>query len=231
MIISIIGIENKLELNSGFISLLNIHNVILYRQIIKFLLNDINDKTKNTFVILDELERISSKELCFVNDLYNYTFDNKSLIDKIVKPYVLSLNSHITDKENETKLYYNLTAPLIEFINTLEVDYDIKEELDISFYSKILGIDFSLNDSETEINKVLAIIKLESKLLNKKIFIFNGLIRLLTKDEQKELEEYVKENSLYLLLIDYIEENVVVNMNMLYIDDDFGSYNRIYNSI
>lgn len=229
MRLSIIGIENKIEILESNISLLNIHNNKLYRQIIRFCINDLNDKEKNLMVILDEDVRVLQKDICFVNNLFDYSFDNKSLLDKLIKPYIKELNTYVVNKENETNLYYNLIRPLIDYVNTLEVDYGYKEELDPNFYVKLMGLDFSVNNDSNELEKVLSIIKLEMKVLRKRLFIFNGLLRILTSSELEELESFVKENSVYLLLIDNIDESVVVNMNYLYIDDDFGSYNRTKN--
>lgn len=224
MIVSIIGIENVLNIQEGSISVLNVHNVSLYRQVIRFCLKDLNDKDKNMLVIIDGTERVLLKEICYVNDLFDYSFDNKALVDKLVKPYIAELNTYVSNKENETKMYYNLIKPLIDYVNTLEVDYGFKEELDPNFYLKLLGIDFSINNDSSELEKVLTIIKLEMKVLRKRLFIFNGLLRILTSSEMEELEDFVKENNVYLLLIDNIDESVVVNMSTLYIDDDFGSY-------
>lgn len=231
MKLSIIGIENVIEIIEGDISFLNIHNNKLYRQVIRFCINELNDKAKNLIVITNDDERFLQKDICFVNNLFDYNFDNKSLIDKLVKPYIMELNTYVSNKENETKMYYNLIKPLIDYVNTLEVDYGYKEELDPNFYLKLIGIDFSINNDSNELEKVISIIKLEMKILRKRLFIFNGLLRILTSSELEELEDFVNENSVFLLLIDNIDESVVVNMNYLYIDDDFGSYYRTKKSI
>ena len=231
MKLSIIGIENAIEIIEGDISFLNIHNNKLYRQVIRFCINELNDKAKNLIVIMNDDERFLQKDICFVNNLFDYNFDNKSLVDKLIKPYIMELNTYVSNKENETKMYYNLIKPLIDYVNTLEVDYGYKEELDSNFYLKLIGIDFSINNDSNELEKVISIIKLEMKVLRKRLFIFNGLLRILTSSELEVLEDFVKENSVYLLLIDNIDESVVVNMNYLYIDDDFGSYYRTKKSI
>ena len=231
MKLSIIGIENAIEIIEGDISFLNIHNNKLYRQVIRFCINELNDKAKNLIVIMNGDERFLQKDICFVNNLFDYNFDNKSLIDKLVKPYIMELNTYLSNKENETKMYYNLIKPLIDYVNTLEVDYGYKEELDSNFYLKLIGIDFSINNDSNELEKVISIIKLEMKVLRKRLFIFNGLLRILTSSELEELEDFIKENSVYLLLMDNIDESVVVNMNYLYIDDDFGSYYRTKKSV
>ena len=109
--------------------------------------------------------RISGKSIFYVHDLLQYKFDNKQIVEKVVKAFVKSLNSDLIAKDNETVLFRQLIAPVLEEFNLLDVDYTFADELDGSFYSKMTKISFDDNNELSPCDKLITIISIQTKLL------------------------------------------------------------------
>ena len=106
----------------------------------------------------------------------------------------------------------------------LEVDYEYKEELDFSFFSKIPGFNFSANDEKDPIDKIIDILNINIKVLKKKYFVFNQTMSLMTKEELIKLNDFVVSNNCNLLIIDNMDENEIIFINNLCVDRDYGAY-------
>ncbi len=224
MIVSLYGIEKKLITNNTSISVLNINNSILYRSIIRFLRLDLLDETKNEVVFFENQERINGKEIVYIQDLYSYKFDSKLISEKVIKSYIQEVNYDINDKIELTLLYRKLIEKLIMQFDILEVDYEYKEELDFSFFSKIPGFNFSANDEKDPIDKIIDILNINIKVLKKKYFVFNQTMSLMTKEELIKLNDFVVSNNCNLLFIDNMDENEIIFINNLCVDRDYGAY-------
>lgn len=224
MILRLIGIENELELTIG-ISLLNIHNRYLYKSIVCELLYS-NIDNSNNLVLLDEnCNRIASKRIIYIHDLLSYEFDSKMIVEKIIKPFLMhEILTDINSKTAECENYRRLIAPLLSFVDSIDIDYSFKEELDISFYTKLIGLDFSVNNQEAPLNKIISILKILSIMRNYDVIIINRAIPLLNDDEILSLKEYCEKNLISILFIDYLEDGEVAIANNLTIGEDFGSY-------
>ena len=220
MIVSLYGIEKKLITNNTSISVLNINNSILYRSIIRFLRLDLLDETKNEVVFFENQERINGKEIVYIQDLYSYKFDSKLISEKVIKSYIQEVNYDINDKIELTLLYRKLIEKLIMQFDILEVDYEYKEELDFSFFSKIPGFNFSANDEKDPIDKIIDILNINIKVLKKKYFVFNQTMSLMTKEELIKLNDFVVSNNCNLLFIDNMDENEIIFINNLCVDRD-----------
>ena len=219
---SINGINFDLEIKKGEMALLNIHNVVLYGKVVDNLLNDLANETANEIVFLNDEERLLKQEIEYIHDLRTYSFNNKSIVEAVVKAYGNEVNGDIKMKSNEVKLYYELLNPIIEQINLLEVDYDYKKDLDQAFFVKIPG--FSFNENETLLDKLISIIKINTKLFGKKLFVVNSLISSLTTNDFELLNDYVEANGILLFLIDYLCDSDVVITNNVCINEEYGVY-------
>jgi CRISPR type II-A-associated protein Csn2 len=221
---SIFGIDSSLEINEGEIGLLNIHNKAIYRKIVKLLLNDFDKFENNEIVFIKEGERLLSNQIEYIHDINLYNFNSKKILDEIIKRLNKEINQDTKIKISETENYIKLINPLLEELNILEIDYEYKNELDLSFYSKIPGISFKVNDELDPLEKIMAIININLKLFNKKIYIFNSAIKSLTNEEIILLNDYVEKTNITLLLLDYLDDCDVVITKNLCINHEFGVY-------
>lgn len=219
------GIDDQLYIFPG-ISLLNIHNRTLYRSLTDFLYNSKDDENLNDIVILDDKnERINPKKITYVHDLVSFKFDSKQIVDKLLKPFVVScINNDIEVKEKETILYRELLEPLLEYANSLDIDYEYSYELDKNFYLKLANLDYSINDNLPMIDKITSILRLSVRLSDNNIIIINRAIPLLLEEELLSIEDFCIKNNISLLFIDYLDDSEVVIANNLVIGADFGAY-------
>ena len=221
---SIFGIDSSLEINEGEIGLLNIHNKVIYRKIVKTLLSDFDRFENNEIVFIKGEERLLSNQIEYIHDINLYNFNSKKILDEVIKRLNKEINQDTKIKILETENYIKLIGPLLEELNILEIDYEYKNELDLSFYSKIPGISFKVNDELDPLEKIMAIININLKLFNKKIYIFNSVIKSLTNEEIILLNDYVEKTNITLLLLDYLDDCDVVITKNLCINHEFGVY-------
>ena len=221
---SIFGIDSSLEINEGEIGLLNIHNKVIYRKIVKTLLSDFDRFENNEIVFIKGEERLLSNQIEYIHDINLYNFSSKKILDEVIKRLNKEINQDTKIKILETENYIKLIGPLLEELNILEIDYEYKNELDLSFYSKIPGISFKVNDELDPLEKIMAIININLKLFNKKIYIFNSVIKSLTNEEIILLNDYVEKTNITLLLLDYLDDCDVVIAKNLCINHEFGVY-------
>jgi CRISPR type II-A-associated protein Csn2 len=221
---SIFGIDSSLEINEGEIGLLNIHNKVIYRKIVKTLLSDFDRFENNEIVFIKGEERLLSNQIEYIHDINLYNFNSKKILDEVIKRLNKEINQDTKIKILETENYIKLIGPLLEELNILEIDYEYKNELDLSFYSKIPGISFKVNDELDPLEKIIAIININLKLFNKKIHIFNSVIKSLTNEEIILLNDYVEKTNITLLLLDYLDDCDVVIAKNLCINHEFGVY-------
>lgn len=221
---SIFGIDSSLEINEGEIGLLNIHNKVIYRKIVKTLLSDFDRFENNEIVFIKGEERLLSNQIEYIHDINLYNFNSKKILDEVIKRLNKEINQDTKIKILETENYIKLIGPLLEELNILEIDYEYKNELDLSFYSKIPGISFKVNDELDPLEKIMAIININLKLFNKKKYIFNSVIKSLTNEEIILLNDYVEKTNITLLLLDYLDDCDVVITKNLCINHEFGVY-------
>ena len=229
MIVSICGIDHQLDMRQPSLGLLNIHNKALYRDITSFMLTQLNEPEENDIVMMNDGERIEGDRILYIQDLYLYTFETKRIVDKIIKSYIDELNSSITQKNDETELYSRIVAPILTMFDLLEIDYDYKDELDPSIYSKMLSVSFASAEETTPVEKIKAIINIGIKILRKDVFVFNRVIPLLTDSEINDLNIYVRASNCYLLMVDYLDDSDVAITDNLTIGADFGAYSTPIN--
>ena len=221
---SIFGIDSSLEINEGEIGLLNIYNKAIYRKIVKTLLSDFDRFENNEIVFIKDEERLPSNQIEYIHDIHLYNFNSKKILDEVIKRLNKEINQDTKIKILETENYIKLIGPLLEELNILEIDYEYKNELDLSFYSKIPGISFKVNNELDPLEKIMAIININLKLFNKKIYIFNSVIKSLTNEEIILLNDYVEKTNITLLLLDYLDDCDVVITKNLCINHEFGVY-------
>lgn len=224
MIIKFFGIDRYLALDEGQLGLINIHNHSLYKKSVSFMNYELDNFENNEIVFLEEDKRLDGKKIEYLQDVFLYTFNTKNILDALIKMLKNTINEDVFFKETIDKQYLSLIMPLLNEANLLEIEYDYKQNLDTSFYSKIPNLSFKENDELQPLDKIINIMKTNIKLFNKNIFVMNGIMRILNVDDLKCLSDFCRKVGAKLLLLDYIEDSEVVIRNNLCIDEEYGTY-------
>lgn len=225
MILCLYGFDEKFELKEG-VSLLNIHNKYLYRSLVNYFIYSHYDSEGNEIVFFDEHgERIKAENIIFVNDILEFKFDSKQIVDKFIKSYTISNIFHdVESREKELKLYKELISPIIEYANQLEIDFQYNEEIDVNYYLKLIGLDYSINNDRPIVDKIISLIRLILRINKAKLIVINRAIPYLTEEDINIIDDFCRKSATTLLFIDYLDDSEVVIANNMNVSKDFGIY-------
>lgn len=224
MKLKINGFENQIIFNSTNINILEISDAKCYSHIINILNDRINGKETNEIFLLNDLEdelKIEN-EMVLIFDVFNIDYNTKKILNKIY--YLIS--EHIQKKQDFEieRMALELRNQLIEEINELPFEFEMKSELDISEILKLFQLKIDGSNYNSVLEKVEILIDLISTLKIAKILVIPNLKMFLNTDELLELYKYSLYNNINLLIIERNNEQKLKYEKIMKIDSSFDDF-------
>jgi len=216
------GIEENLSFTIGDSIQLGIKNKGLFRKLSSEL-HAGNDRG-NDFVILDDKGERIDKNAMVISDIFSFEVDNRVLVERLIKKRLLVDERIIEDRALHDQIYKSMISSIISELNLLEVEYDYINEFDVKNVVKLLSIDFSVINDLDPLMKIENVIRLYSELEDRKVFIIKNAVSCLKSEDILELSEYVCNNQLNLVYLDYVDESDAVVARNLFVSDNLDSY-------
>ena len=134
------GFENELNLENGKVNIVQIENSKLFTHVIDVLNDKINGIDNNEIFLLDEKneELNISKEMIIIFDMFNIDFNTKKIIGKIYD--IISNNIRENSDELIEKINFNIRKKLINELNDLPFNFDVKETIEVLDLLKIYNV-------------------------------------------------------------------------------------------
>lgn len=224
MILKINGFENQIIFDSTNINILEINDAKCYSHIINIINNRINGRETNEIFLLDELENElkMENEMVLIFDIFNIDYNTKKILNKMY--YLIS--EHIQKKQDFEieRIALELRNQLIEEINELPFEFEMKSELDISEILKLFQLKIDGSNYNSVLEKVEMLIDLISTLGIAKILVIPNLKMFLNTDELLELYKYSLYNNINLLIIERNNEAKLKYEKIMKIDSSFNDF-------
>lgn len=197
MKITILYLENNVEITNDFINVLEIEN----KKVFFRLINDLNQICNGN--VIEEIKAFSDdKEINITNkvnvisDFFNIDFSR----------YMLLINKLINEnlKDNSDKslllLYKKLIQKYNNIISTVDLPIAVNNDATIESLTKLFKL--KVNYKSSIIENLFSIIELERSLKSSKFIVLVNLKQYLDDNELNELYKYSIYNNVNIILVD-----------------------------
>ncbi|MDR0978352.1 MAG: type II-A CRISPR-associated protein Csn2, partial [Lachnospiraceae bacterium] len=203
MRISILGYENEIEFEDGYVNVLNIQNKHLFTNIISTL-NELcnNDKYETNEIALHDDNGICkfNQYAEIVLDFFNIEINSKKIIVKLYDE--ISKNIDDIDKSNVLKLTNELRQLLFLKAEELEFNFEMSNEVSIVELLKLYDLKIDKNMYIDFTEKLNFLVDVISTLNIAKILILPNLKLYLDENEVEEFYKYALYKDLNILVIE-----------------------------
>lgn len=215
------GFENELNLGNGKVNIVQIENSKLFTHIIDVLNDKINGIDNNEIFLFDEKneELNISKEMIIVFDMFNIDFNTKKIIGKIYD--IISNNIKENPDELIEKINFNIRKKLINELNDLPFNFDVKETIDVLDLLKIYNVKIDFKMYSNILEKVELLIDIISNLRIATVLIIPNLKSYFSEKELLELYKYSLYNEISLISIERRKYRKLKYEQILYIDNEY----------
>lgn len=215
------GFENELNLGNGKVNIVQIENSKLFTHIIDVLNDKINGIDNNEIFLFDEKneELNISKEMIIVFDMFNIDFNTKKIIGKIYD--IISNNIKENSDELIEKINFNIRKKLINELNDLPFNFDVKETIDVLDLLKIYNVKIDFKMYSNILEKVELLIDIISNLRIATVLIIPNLKSYFSEKELLELYKYSLYNEISLISIERRKYRKLKYEQILYIDNEY----------
>lgn len=222
MKLKINGFENEIVFAQENINILEIKDSQCFSHIIEILNEKINGFDSDEIFLLDESENElnMSKEMYMVFDLFNIDYNSKKIINKIYE--IISDNIAKNQDYEIENMTTKLRNYIIQEINELPFEFEMKSELDIPEILKLYNLKIDSSNYTTILERVELLIDIISTLGIARILVIPNLKTYLTEKELVELYKYALYNNVKLLLIERNNINKLKYEEILSIDEEFN---------
>lgn len=222
MKLKINGFENEIAFDQEYINILEIKNSQCFSHIIEILNEKINGFDSDEIFLLDESENElnMSKEMYMIFDLFNIDYNSKKIINKIYE--IISDNISKNQDYEIENMTTKLRNYIIQEINELPFEFEMKSELDIPEILKLYNLKIDSSNYTTILERVELLIDIISTLDIARILVIPNLKTYLTEKELVELYKYALYNNVKLLLIERNNINKLKYEKILSIDEEFN---------
>lgn len=209
--------QEVIEINEGEIFSLVIENQKLMLDFIKEIYGQINGE-EGRIVLSDKDEILKiSKTVELITTFVPFELNEKRLLAKI---------NALLEKEAVNEKYYNKTMLLLAEIERhvdniaaifpYSFDY---QGINVSSLVKMCGLNI-LDDSNSDIEKVVNYMSIVRDLLGEKLFIFVNMRLYFDDEDMQKFIDTVNAHNYYVMMIDGVEKSKLDGIRRLIIDKD-----------
>ncbi len=196
------GLEHPIELLEGRPSVLQIENPALFTRLCLALLSGEGRFASEPYTIWQEDSELKPKDsLMVISDPLNLPWDERSLMATVIK----RMEREFLEDEDLRGKMEAAEAFLRERLSSLDLgfnaDYEFALQWDLKRYLKYLGFGASYCFEKSYLDNLLNFLSLALDSGCKRVLVFVGLKKFLTKTELEVLYEHVFYSKLSVLLL------------------------------
>lgn len=218
MILNNSNYENNINFEKNNIHLWVIENKVAFFNFVKVLNSQINGEI-GEFILSKNLNEMPiSKNICMLLDFFNIDFNNKNILNGIIKKLEIEL------QENDYIIKLNeLNAQILNFLYSigLSINLDISYNDELEFVKLLKTYDIKItNQSSSLIETIINYIEVLIELNICKILVFVNLKQYLSYEEIIELYKYVNYKNFKIFLIENTNSKKIEDEKKIIIDND-----------
>lgn len=186
------GLERAIEIEYGFVSVLQIENSTLFSRIVLSLMRGDDEYSSEPYTLWDgDKEVFFKNQSIFISDPLNLPWDNKNLMGEVIKKMERELLEDEVLRAEVESAERLLATSLMKLGMGLHSEYGFGLEWDFKRYLKMLdfGIDAQVN--RPYLDKLISFVSLALDAGCDKILTFVNLKTFLTKNELERFYEYI----------------------------------------
>lgn len=186
------GLEQALEIDSGFPSVFQVENQALFSRLVGSLVSQEGRYAKEAYSLWENEEEVSPKgSFLFVPDVFNLPWDDRSLLGEVVKRIEKDLIDDEDTRMGLEKVEQVFASRLMELSGGLSADYAFGIEWNLPKCLKMLGFGVDAMPEEKLIDSLISFLSLALDAKCSKVLLFVNLKTFLTKNELKRLYEHI----------------------------------------
>lgn len=203
------------ERSSWFLIVENSHE---YLKVVEELIAECVECKESEFVFSDKSNILNMSKTCLLlYDYFDLDINNKKIIGEINNRILnfVSQNDFVQDFCEVNKMLININDKILD-----NIDLDIEYDDDFSYDKFIKLSSYRISEQSKFIDKIMAYIKLYTKLKNTKLVVFVGLSTYLSKEEIKLFIKELEYLELMCLFVEPYQKYKIENSGTIIIDDD-----------
>lgn len=222
MNINILGYENKIEFEQGYVNIVEISNKQTFANLVSEFNELCNNKEYETNIITlhgndNEILQFA-KEAEIVIDIFNLDLNSKKIMTKLYN----KIESNIENIEQIDEQIIKLKQLIFSNVQELPFSFNISTEIKMSSLLKLYDIKINENMYIDLKEKLTIIVDIISELELAQILIIPNLKSYLIDEELIELYKYTMYKDLKLIIIDNIlDKNILKYEKKMQIDDNY----------
>lgn len=222
MNINILGYENKIEFEQGYVNIVEISNKQTFANLVSEFNELCNNKEYETNIITlhgndNEILQFA-KEAEIVIDIFNLDLNSKKIMTKLYN----KIESNIENIEQIDEQIIKLKQLIFSNVQELPFSFNISTEIKMSSLLKLYDIKINENMYIDLKEKLTIIVDIISELELAQILIIPNLKSYLIDEELIELYKYTMYKDLKLIIIDNIlDKNILKYEKKMQIGDNY----------
>lgn len=218
------GFEHSLDIQPGYISVLQVESVTLFTRVCQSLLGKEPSQLGEPFTVWnDEGKEVSARNAFLpIANLFNLPWQDRGLVSALYA----QIDKHMKeDEEIRQKIevtHQELESLIVNLGLRMNGNYSFGLEWEISQSLKAYSFGIDSSDAVTLFDNLIRFIEYIHDICYKKVLIFVNIEKFLIKNELLELEKHLFFHSLSALILMQGNEKIVFqNARYLCIDQEF----------
>lgn len=203
------------EHSSWFLVVENSHE---YLKVVEELIAECVECEESEFVFSDKSNILNMSKTCLLlYDYFDLDINNKKIIGEINNRILnfVSQNDFVQDFCEVNKILININDKILDNFD-LDIEYD--DDFSYDKFIKLSG--YRISEQSKFIDKIMAYIKLYTKLKNTKLVVFVGLSMYLSKEEIQLFIKELEYLELRCLFVEPYQKYKIENSGIIIIDED-----------
>lgn len=194
------GFDEDIKIQKDISSLVAIQNQKLFSNIVKMLYEYNHLNIRELAFLNKENEIISNKKIIVINDIFNLSFNNRTILSKLYNIIKNNLEEDVETYYEMKRLINSLNNLVVNSLENWNFDMDFCEENEIECYLK--AMDFKLHEIDSFVDKIITLLEIYSELFPDTCIIFLHILDYMDDNEIAEVLKYICYKKVYVLFIE-----------------------------
>lgn len=218
------GLMNALELAAGDVSVLEIHNSVLFTRVCQSLSSQKGECAIEPYSVWDDAgnELSSSQTLLYVGDPFKLPWDDKALVGELRSLLENMVFEDEPARQRIESLATQLSSAITQMGFQVEGDYHFALEWELQRYLKAFNFSVEYDPDVSLLDNVIKFIDFVADVMADKVIVFINLKIFLSENELTRLYERIFFRNVKLLLLESVKDEIVRHHETkLVVDQDF----------
>jgi CRISPR-associated protein Csn2 len=225
--ISFTGLENQILVEPGAVTVVEVHNVVLFSRICQSLLSELAEEAIEPYSLWDEKAKRVNPKGAFIacSDVFNLPWDSRTIVGKLFGV----IDSMFMEDESIRSGVENLNRQIVSEVDQLafqlDAQYSFNVEWALTQYLKAFGFSPVRNRDASLLENLIQFLDFASDMSLSKPLLFVNLKNFLAENQICEVFERIFFHDLSVLLIEHTPcDSMFEHERKMVVEQDFTEY-------